>query len=128
MNTVTGTQDESWFYLVTVAIEGEGGKALEAMMHLKNEMASNNYSIIINNLGILSKCLRSITDILLRMHEKNNPYVFYDLVRLYLTGWENSPRLPNGINRTSKYDNQVFFMVPRRIHLNWLAVQLVKAL
>ena len=50
----------------------------------------------------MKKGLVKINDLMRRMYEKNSPPVFYERVRPFLTGWENCPFLPHGLQYGSE--------------------------
>ena len=94
---LTGTIDEEWFYLVMVAIEAKGGRLIEPiyklLIHIEN---GDNYGIryiLIKVYNILTK----MNGLMSRMKEKCNPEVFFNILRIYLTGWTNLELFPNGM-------------------------------
>ncbi|CAG8459164.1 13389_t:CDS:2 [Racocetra fulgida] len=56
----------------------------------------NNQKLIIA-LRDINSTIIDINATLQRMHEKCDPYVFYHMIRPYLSGWENEDRLPKGL-------------------------------
>ena len=97
LDTYSNTLDESWFYLVTTAIECIGSRALTAIVSAIQASRDANNKALIASLTDISKAISDIRDSLQRMYEKCDPYVFYWKVRPYLAGWENEDRLPKGI-------------------------------
>ncbi|GBB93036.1 hypothetical protein RclHR1_00210032 [Rhizophagus clarus] len=95
--TFSNTLDESWFYLVTTAIEGFGGRALTSIMAAIQATYDGNNEILINELRNISSTIFDINKTLQKMFKKCDPYVFYWKVRPYLSGWENEDRLPQGL-------------------------------
>ncbi|CAB4484572.1 Indoleamine 2,3-dioxygenase [Rhizophagus irregularis] len=95
--TFSNTLDESWFYLVTTAIEGFGGRALTSIMAAIQATYDGNNEILINELRNISSTIFDINKTLQKMFKKCDPYVFYWKVRPYLSGWENEDRLPKGL-------------------------------
>ncbi len=89
--------DESWFYLVTTAIEGFGGRALTGIMTAVQAVYDGNNEQLINALKVISSTISDISVTLKRMFEKCDPYVFYWKIRPYLAGWKNEDRLPKGL-------------------------------
>ncbi|OMH86288.1 Indoleamine 2,3-dioxygenase [Zancudomyces culisetae] len=87
--TFTGSPDEAWFYLVSVAIEAKGGEILRDIGKAISNVGANNMDGVTNALLSLAKSIVLITKILNRMYEKNDPYMFYWKIRQYLAGWEN---------------------------------------
>ncbi|RIA92369.1 Indoleamine 2,3-dioxygenase [Glomus cerebriforme] len=95
--TFSKTLDESWFYLVTTAIEGFGGRALTSIMAAIQATYDGNNEQLINELRTISSTIFDINKTLQKMFKKCDPYVFYWKVRPYLSGWENEDRLPQGL-------------------------------
>jgi indoleamine 2,3-dioxygenase len=89
--------DESWFYLITTAIEGLGGRALTGIMAAIQATYDCDNEQLISKLKVISSTISEINVTLQRMLEKCDPYVFYWKVRPYLSGWENEDRLPQGL-------------------------------
>ncbi|OMJ19037.1 Indoleamine 2,3-dioxygenase [Smittium culicis] len=98
--TFTGSPDESWFYLVSVAIESKGGKIVKTAGDIANAILSDDLSSVVSGLEDITKTIQLMTKLLVRMNEKCDPYIFYWKIRPYLAGWENmeSVGLHNGVH------------------------------
>lgn len=99
IDTFTGSLDEKWFYLISVAVESRGGAIVPLM--LRAIEAANN-----NDRATVTACLRSFAErldelgaTLARMYEHCDPHVFYNRLRPYLAGSKNmaDAGLPNGV-------------------------------
>jgi indoleamine 2,3-dioxygenase len=99
LTTFTGSIDESWFYLISVAIEARGGPIIPIML---NAIAAAR----INDAASVTLCLRSFAErlddlgsLLQRMHESCDPQVFYHRIRPFLAGSKNMAEagLPDGV-------------------------------
>ncbi|KAJ5116337.1 hypothetical protein N7456_000685 [Penicillium angulare] len=99
IQTFTGTADEKWFYLVSVAIEANGAPAIPLLLDTIKAGDTKNAGRILENLTKLSKLLESIISLLQTMHERVSPNVFYHELRPYLAGSKNMAEagLPNGL-------------------------------
>ncbi|KAI9266443.1 Indoleamine 2,3-dioxygenase [Phascolomyces articulosus] len=97
--TYSGSLDESWFYLVTTAIESVGAPCLAAMVRSINHVREANYQGLIDDLQTVHTAMEGMNNALQRMFEKCDPYVFYWKIRPYLAGWENMAEagLPFGL-------------------------------
>lgn len=100
LNTFTGSIDESWFYLVSVAIEARGAPILELMLQAMSAVRENDYDAVAARLRTFAERLTDLTNILQRMHEGCHPTVFYHRIRPFLAGGKNMSEagLPNGVN------------------------------
>lgn len=99
LHTFTGTQDESWFYVVSDAMEARGGSMIPMMLGAVRSAQAGDASKVSEALCELAKCLRDLEALLGRMYEKCNPDVFYNDIRPMLAGSKNMSAvgLPNGV-------------------------------
>jgi len=97
VHTFTGTESESWFYLVSVAIESRGGRIIPTMLRAMDALKTRDFDVISDALGELSECIVDLGRLLDRMHEKCDPMVFYHDIRPFLTGSKGSTELPKGV-------------------------------
>ncbi|KAI8868685.1 Indoleamine 2,3-dioxygenase [Ramicandelaber brevisporus] len=97
--TFSGSIDESWFYLITTAIEAVGGKAVSAIVNAIDACNESDISLVASNLESLFSTQEEINHLLRRMFDKCDPYVFYWKIRSYLAGWQNMAEagLPLGL-------------------------------
>jgi indoleamine 2,3-dioxygenase len=92
-----GGQDEEWFILIHIDIEKKAGRALQAIADAQNAVSDNDADRLELALDELSAGIKTMYDVLARMPEKCDPYVYFHRVRPYLFGWKNNPALPNGV-------------------------------
>ncbi len=87
-----GGMDEDWFIMIHIAIEHE---AKEILNNLKIYYLdkSEDQSYLENALVSIKK----INQIMNRMPEKCDPFIYYNRVRPYIFGWKNNPATPNGV-------------------------------
>ncbi|KAF9908248.1 hypothetical protein EC991_010088 [Linnemannia zychae] len=99
LGTLSGSSDESWFYLVTTAIEATGAPVLSKILNAIQLVRDNNIAGLTQELEGIRGIIEDLVAVLRRMFEKCDPYVFYWKVRPYLAGWENMAEagLPNGV-------------------------------
>ncbi|OKO98679.1 Indoleamine 2,3-dioxygenase [Penicillium subrubescens] len=97
--TFTGTADEKWFYLISVAIERAGAPVIPLMLEAIVAHYAGDLSTVATALHTFTKILDRITAILLRMYERCRPYVFYNHIRRFIAGSKNmaGAGLPNGV-------------------------------
>lgn len=92
-----GGRDEEWFVLVHVAIEAQAAPALAAMIATQNAVANDRPAETAAELERLSRAVETMHQILLRMPEGCDPYIYFHRVRPYIHGWANHPGLPDGM-------------------------------
>jgi indoleamine 2,3-dioxygenase len=83
-----GGIDEQWFYMVPVAIEAQGAAVIPALIGTKEAMRADRAGDLLAHLKKLASVLEAINVTLMRLPERCDPYIFYQRVRPYLTGWE----------------------------------------
>lgn len=92
-----GGLDEEWFILIHVAIEAAAAPALRALPSLVEAIYADNPTQAEEALSQIEPALQAMYQILLRMPEKCDPYIYYHRVRPYIHGWKNNPALPEGL-------------------------------
>lgn len=104
LNTYTGCVDESWFYLVSTAIERQGAPCLTTGIDAIRAARADDHQAVIQNLQKLAEAISAIADTLSRMYEMCDPHIFYFRIRPFLAGWKNmaDAGLPNGV----RYGNE----------------------
>ncbi|KAK1751349.1 Indoleamine 2,3-dioxygenase [Echria macrotheca] len=98
-HTFTGTQDESWFYCVSIAIEARGAKAIPLMLRALHHLQSGDFSRAAADLRRLAACIDELGELLGRMDERCDPGVFFHRIRPFLAGSKNMAAvgLPRGV-------------------------------
>ena len=92
-----GGQDEEWFILIHIEIEKKAGKALKAIEDAQKAVAAQDLDALEKALTNLRDGIKAMYDVLARMPERCDPYVYFHRVRPYIFGWKNNPSLPNGV-------------------------------
>ncbi|PWY87758.1 indoleamine 2,3-dioxygenase [Aspergillus heteromorphus CBS 117.55] len=99
VTSFTGTKDEEWFFVLSVAIEVRGAQLIQLMLDAIHGAGNDDIHRVISLLEQLSYGLSELGELLERMYEKCAPAVFYHVLRPYLAGSKNmaSSGLPNGV-------------------------------
>jgi indoleamine 2,3-dioxygenase len=94
--TFTGTEDESWFFMVSNAMEARAAPVISAMLSALEAIDVDDSEVVIASLQFLSKSLCEIGSLLERMDERCDPQVFYHQIRPFVAGSLND-HLPRGV-------------------------------
>ncbi|KAM0327413.1 hypothetical protein ACHAQA_005699 [Verticillium albo-atrum] len=99
LHTFTGTRDEAWFYLVSVAMEAEGAHIVSSMLNGLDAIKSRDYNTITSSIESLTSSIRKTGALLERMYEECDPMCFFYKIRPFLAGSKNmaAAGLPNGV-------------------------------
>lgn len=92
-----GGQDEEWFILIHIEIEKKAGKALKAIEQAQEAVISGDAEKVEAALIKLRTALTAMYEVLSRMPERCDPYIYFHRVRPYIFGWRNNPSLPDGV-------------------------------
>ena len=92
-----GGQDEEWFILIHIEIERKAGKALKAIEQAQEAVISGDAEKVEAALIKLRTALTAMYEVLGRMPERCDPYIYFHRVRPYIFGWRNNPSLPDGV-------------------------------
>lgn len=97
--TFTGSLDESWFYLVSVAIEARAGPIVPMMIEAIAAVRRNDSHTVVQALRSFAERLDELGTLLERMYESCDPHVFYHRIRPFLAGSKNmaDAGLPEGV-------------------------------
>ncbi|RVX67984.1 hypothetical protein B0A52_08394 [Exophiala mesophila] len=99
LHTFTGSLDEQWFYLVSVAIEAKAGPSIPLMLDAIQAARDNDLDTVTACLQLFAQTLDELGTLLLRMYESCDPHVFYHRIRPFLAGSKNmkDAGLPRGV-------------------------------
>jgi indoleamine 2,3-dioxygenase len=99
LTTFTGCLDESWFYLVSVAMEARGAPIIPLMLTAIAAARDNDVDAVTSCLHTFAERLDDLTTLLQRMHENCDPHIFYHRIRPFLAGSKNMAEagLPHGV-------------------------------
>ncbi|KAJ6001695.1 hypothetical protein N7522_006922 [Penicillium canescens] len=98
----TGTKDEEWFMLISVAVEAKGARLISQMQEAIKAVTANDADLLTSLLYRFADGLSDLTLTLKRMYEHNRPAVFFHQLRPFLAGSKNMG--PAGLPRGVYYD------------------------
>ncbi len=107
LHTFTDTESESWFFVVSVAMECRAAKIVPVLLEaLKAASAPNaeadagaTAATVTAALRDFVNCIHDVGRLLERMHERCDPDIFFFQIRPFLAGSKNmaAQGLPNGV-------------------------------
>lgn len=110
ITSFTGTRDEEWFYLVSVAIEARGAKSIPPMLKAIAAARENDSATVVDSLLQFTEHINDLSLLLARMYEECDPNVFYFRIRPFLAGSRNMEEsgLPNGVLYEDGHGNKTY--------------------
>ena len=97
LHTFTGTEDESWFFMVHVCVELAAGPGLEAMARVYQHMDKGDHTSICRCLETICSSIHNMDEATVRMYDSCDPVVFYVKMRPFFAGFKNLDAFPEGI-------------------------------
>jgi len=99
IDTFTGSLDEKWFYLISIAIESRGAPIIPMMLRAIKAARNGDRDMVIRCLQSFAERLSELKDMLAQMYENCDPHVFYYRIRPFLAGSKNMAEagLPQGV-------------------------------
>lgn len=99
LTSFTGTKDEEWFIVISVAIEAKGARLVPLMLDAIAAAASHDSARLTALLCRFTDGLHDLNATLKRMHEKCAPAVFFHQLRPFFAGSKNmaAAGLPDGV-------------------------------
>ncbi|MCT2558826.1 indoleamine 2,3-dioxygenase [Tsuneonella sp. YG55] len=91
-----GGDDENWFVMIHVAIEGEAGVLLDNAAKLVTVARNGDDAEAERLLVEMDAAWERIYGHFARMPERCDPYIYFHRVRPYIHGWANNPALKGG--------------------------------
>lgn len=92
-----GGIDEEWFVLIHVDIEAKAAPAISALRPAQVAAQQGDTRALIRQLEIVAAAQEQMCQVLDRMPEHCDPYIYYHRVRPYIHGWKDNPGLPEGV-------------------------------
>jgi len=99
LHTLTGSLDESWFFLVSAAIEARGAPLLPLMLNAIRAARAGDIPAVTQALRLFAERIDDLSQMLARMVEHCDPHIFYHRIRPMLAGSKNMAEagLPHGL-------------------------------
>ncbi|XP_042535395.1 indoleamine 2,3-dioxygenase 2 isoform X1 [Dipodomys spectabilis] len=92
-----GGQSLKGFVLVTVLVEKAAAPGIKALAQAVNALQQSNQDALIHALQQLRLSILDITRTLGQMHDYVDPDIFYAVIRIFLSGWQDNPAMPSGL-------------------------------
>lgn len=99
VNSLTGTDDERWFLVISVAMEACGAKIIPLILNGIHAAGIDDRDSVVRALNEMTACIDELGCLLERMYERNRPTIFFHQIRPLLAGSKNmaGAGLPNGV-------------------------------
>jgi indoleamine 2,3-dioxygenase len=99
LQTASGSDDESWFFIISNAMEARAGPMIETMLAAIEAVNMNDLPKVVESLKYFKRRMDDIGTLVERMDERCNPQRFYHEIRPFLAGsmGMEAAGLPRGV-------------------------------
>ncbi|WP_437490657.1 hypothetical protein WME75_14115 [Sorangium sp. So ce1014] len=97
-----GGMDEHWFFRIAVAMDAACAPAIQAIVQARRDSASGRVEGVARALEVMTAALDDIREILARMPEQCDPYIFYRRLRRFMNGWPEPGVIYAGVDDTPR--------------------------
>ncbi len=94
-----GGLDESWFFLLTVAIEATGAPIIPLLLAVQEAVTAEHTTTVTTHLQQVASILDDINTLLARMPEQCDPYIFFHRVRPFVASWPEPGVVYEGVSQ-----------------------------
>ncbi|XP_077979381.1 indoleamine 2,3-dioxygenase 2-like [Glandiceps talaboti] len=95
---IQGGVDEAWFFLISVQVELDTAPALVNIVKAQQAVKDQDICTMIESLNVMTSTLKQMKMTLRRMHERSSPDVFFNVLRIFLSGWDHAAFRKLGYN------------------------------
>ena len=93
-----GGMDEQWFFTATTALEAIGAPALVPLNQAKDAAVAGDVPQVTELLTTVRDVFKDVNVALLRIYEKCEPFIFYNRIRIFLAGWDQTGIVFEGVS------------------------------
>ncbi len=92
-----GGIDEDWFGMIHITIEANAAPGLLALIMAQDGVRDGDVALVARQLAIVTQSIAAMQQVLNRTPEKCDPYIYFNRIRPFLSGWQDNPSLPDGL-------------------------------
>lgn len=85
------------FFLVSLLVEIAAASAIKVIPTILNAVQDQEQDTLQKALLDVTSCLHKAHAVFRQIYEYVDPHLFFNVLRIYLTGWKNNAQLPEGL-------------------------------
>ncbi|XP_006900361.1 PREDICTED: indoleamine 2,3-dioxygenase 1 [Elephantulus edwardii] len=93
------------FFLVSLLVEMEAASAIKEIPIIFNAIENQDQDTLRESLNKITYCLQNALEVFDQMHKHVDPNLFFNVLRIYLSGWKGNPKLSEGLLYEGVWDN-----------------------
>ncbi|XP_077629232.1 indoleamine 2,3-dioxygenase 1 [Crocuta crocuta] len=92
------------FFLVSLLVETAAASAIKVIPDLLNSVKCEDRKTLQQALRYISSCLKQAREEFRQIHDYVDPSTFFNVLRIYLSGWKGHALLPEGLKYEGVWD------------------------
>ncbi|XP_016051123.1 PREDICTED: indoleamine 2,3-dioxygenase 1 [Miniopterus natalensis] len=92
-----GADCSKGFFLVSLLVEIEAASAIKIIPTIFNAVQRQDGDTLQKALLDITNCLHRALEVFHEIHKYVDPNLFFNVLRIYLSGWKGNPQLPEGL-------------------------------
>lgn len=85
------------FFLVSLLVEIEAASAIKVIPTIYKAIQNQDRDTLQKALGDITSCLQEALKVFHQIHKYVDPNLFFNVLRIYLSGWKGNAKLPEGL-------------------------------
>ncbi|XP_049628673.1 indoleamine 2,3-dioxygenase 1 [Suncus etruscus] len=97
------------FFLVSLLVELAAATAIKVFPSIFKAVQEQDQNTLQNALSEITSCLHKALEVFHQIHDYVDPKLFFNVLRIYLSGWKGSSLLPEGLLYEGVWDTPMKF-------------------
>lgn len=85
------------FFLISLLVEIAAASAIKVIPTVYNAVQHQDQATLQKALHDIASCLHEARKVFHQIHDYVDPNLFFNVLRIYLSGWKGNPQLPEGL-------------------------------
>lgn len=85
------------FFLISLLVETAAANAIKVIPTIFNAVQHRDHETLQKTLSEIASCLQKALEVFQQIRDYVDPEVFFNVLRIYLSGWKGSDLLPEGL-------------------------------
>ncbi|XP_006086315.1 indoleamine 2,3-dioxygenase 1 [Myotis lucifugus] len=97
------------FFLISLLVEIEAASAIKVIPTIFKAVQNRDRDTLKKALSDITSCLSKALKVFHRIHEYVDPNLFFNVLRIYLSGWKGNAKMPEGLLYEGFWDTPKMF-------------------
>ncbi|ELK28840.1 Indoleamine 2,3-dioxygenase 1 [Myotis davidii] len=97
------------FFLISLLVEIEAASAIKVIPTIFKAVQNQDRDTLQKALRDITSCLKKALEVFHQIHEYVDPDLFFNVLRIYLSGWKGNAKMPEGLLYEGFWDTPKMF-------------------